>query len=144
MSEIDIEKLVQEGVVAYQATPMSEIRLVEMARNGISKSALIRIAEIGSLSIKELSELLPVSLRTIQRYKDDDLLDPSVSEHALQIAEVLSKGSRVFNDIESLQQWLHTPAVALGNKTPLSFLDTGFGARIVTDLLGRIEHGVYS
>lgn len=144
MSEFKIARFVMEEAVAYQAYPSTEMRLVEIARKGISKKSLMKIAEAGSFTLKELSELLPVSLRTLQRYQNNDLLDPSVSEHAILIAEVLSKGSEVFSNLESLQRWLHSPSVALGNKTPVSFLDTGFGARLVTDQLGRIEHGIYS
>jgi uncharacterized protein (DUF2384 family) len=34
--------------------------------------------------------------------------------------------------------------VSLGHATPLALADTEFGAREVEDLLGRLEHGVYS
>lgn len=145
MSEYSIYNIVQEPAVAYSASEKTtEIQLVEMARKGIAKKALLRIADLSGLSVSELSKLLPVSLRTIQRYSDDHLLDRAVSEHALQIAEVLSHGTRVFSSLESFQRWLHTPSVALGHQKPVSFFDTGFGTRMVSDLLGRIEHGVYS
>lgn len=145
MSEYSIHDIVQEPGVAYSVSKQAtEIELIEMARKGIAKKALKRIAGLSGLSISELSKLLPVSLRTIQRYSDDDLLDSAVSEHALQIAEVLSHGTRVFSSLESFQRWLHAPSVALGHQTPVSFFDTGFGTRMVSDLLGRIEHGVYS
>jgi putative toxin-antitoxin system antitoxin component (TIGR02293 family) len=145
MSEYTINDIVEEPGVAYTSSEAtSEMQLVEMARKGISKKALMRIAEMSNLSVSELSKLLPVSLRTIQRYSDDDLLDRAVSEHALHIAEVISHGTRVFSSLESFQRWLHSPLPALGHQTPVSFLDTGFGARMVSDLLGRIEHGVYS
>lgn len=145
MSEKDIHQLVEESGVAYRASSTSsEMRLVKQARAGISKKSLMNIAETGGLSLKEISALLPVTLRTIQRYSETDLLDPAVSEHALQIAEVISKGSKVFSSIKDLQRWLHTPSVALGNETPVSLLDTSFGARIVIDELGRLEYGVYS
>lgn len=142
MSEFKVEDIIKEEGFAYQSS--SGMRLVEMSRRGISKKSLLRLAELSSVSVKQLAELLPVSLRTIQRYNNNDLLEPVVSEHAILIAEVLSKGSQVFSSLESLQHWLHTPSAALGNKTPLSYLDTGFGARLVTDELGRLEHGVYS
>lgn len=145
MSGKDIHHMVEEAGVAFKAdSASSEMMLVNQARAGISKKSLMNIAETGGLSLKEISALLPVSLRTIQRYSDSDLLDPAVSEHALQIAEVISKGSRVFSSIKDLQRWLHSPSMALGNETPVSFLDTSFGARIVIDELGRLEYGVYS
>lgn len=145
MNEKKIHDLVEEaGAVYVPDSTSSEMRLLKQARAGISKKSLMNIAEAGGLSMKEISSLLPVSLRTIQRYSDADLLDPAVSEHALQIAEVISKGSFVFSSLHDLKQWLHTPSMALGNETPVSLLDTSFGARIVIDELGRLGYGVYS
>lgn len=145
MDENKFENIVRETGVAYKATSSSsEMNLVERARSGIQKKTLHKISELSGLSLKELSKLLPVSLRTIQRYNEEDLLEPSVSERALMITEVLAHGQRVFQSTDKLRHWLHTPSLALGNKTPLSLLDTSFGARMVTDLLGRIEYGVYS
>ncbi len=142
MSEFNIEDIIKEAAVAYQ--PSSEMRFVEIVRRGITKKSLMRLAELSSLSLKQLSGLLPVSYRTLQRYNNDDLLDSAVSEHALLIAEVLSKASNIFETTESMQKWLHTPTVGLGHKTPLSLLDTSFGIRIVANELGRLEYGVYS
>ncbi len=142
MSKETFGNIIREAAVAYKTS--SEITLVDLARKGISKRSLLNLAEMGSFSLKQLSELLPVSLRTLQRYNEEDLLPPEVSEHALLIAEVLARGMDVFDSQEKLQQWLHTPSVGLGSRTPLSLLDTSFGARMVTDELGRLEQGVYA
>ncbi|MDZ7719223.1 MAG: antitoxin Xre/MbcA/ParS toxin-binding domain-containing protein [Balneolaceae bacterium] len=142
MSTDSLNNILREAAVAYVAS--SPMTMVELARQGISKKSLIKLAEIGSLSLKQFSELLPVSLRTLQRYKDDDLLPPEVSEHALLVAEVLGKGIDVFNNRKQFQQWLQSPSVALAGQTPFSLLDTSFGARMVTDELGRLEQGVYA
>jgi putative toxin-antitoxin system antitoxin component (TIGR02293 family) len=48
------------------------------------------------------------------------------------------------SDAEAAQQWLKTPARALGFESPLHFAETEAGAREVENLLGRIEHGVFS
>ncbi|MEX2600661.1 MAG: antitoxin Xre/MbcA/ParS toxin-binding domain-containing protein [Balneolaceae bacterium] len=142
MNDFGFDHILRDEGIAY--TTGSPLDQVEIARRGISKKSLLKIAEWSSLSIRELSALLPVTLRTIQRYRDDELLDPNVSERALLIVEVLEKGMEVFNSRETLQTWLHTPMPAFDQQTPLSLLDTGFGARMVMDTLGRIEHGVFS
>lgn len=142
MSDKAINNVLKEAAVAYEASsPMS---LIELARHGITKKSLLNLANIAALSLKQFSELLPVSLRTLQRYDDDDLLPPEVSEHALLIAEVLGRGMEVFNSREQLQVWLQTPAVSFAGQTPFSLLDTSFGTRMVTDELGRLEQGVYA
>jgi putative toxin-antitoxin system antitoxin component (TIGR02293 family) len=142
MSQNEFESIVKEAAMAYVSS--NEINLVERARRGISKKTLVKVSKFSGISMRELSSLLPVSLRTLQRYNDDDLLEPYVSERVLLITEVLARGLDVFQSAEKLQHWLHTPAAALGNRTPLSLLDTSFGARMVTDMLGRMEYGVYS
>lgn len=142
MSEKSINNILREAAVAYEAS--SDMSLVELARQGISKKSLLKLAGIAALSLKQFSELLPVSLRTLQRYNNNDLLPPEVSEHALLVAEVLGRGIEVFNNREQLQHWLQTPSVSFAGQTPFSLLDTSFGARMVTDELGRLEQGVYS
>lgn len=142
MSKEPIDNILREAAVAYGTS--SSMNLVELARQGISKDSLQKLAEIGGISIKQFTELLPVSLRTIQRYSGKDLLPPEVSDHALLIAEVFAKGSDVLDSRKSFQRWLQSPLVALGGQTPLSLLDTSFGIRMVLNELGRLEHGVYS
>lgn len=142
MSEESINNVLREAAVAYKTS--SAMSMVELARHGISKKSLLKLADIAALSLKQFSELLPVSLRTMQRYNDDDLLPPEISEHALVVAEVLGRGMEVFNNREQLQHWLQTPAVSFAGQTPVSLLDTSFGARMVTDELGRLEQGVYA
>ncbi|MDX1642685.1 MAG: antitoxin Xre/MbcA/ParS toxin-binding domain-containing protein, partial [Balneolaceae bacterium] len=134
--------ILREATIAYEAT--SSMSLVELARKGISKKSLLKLTEIGKFSLKQFSELLPVSLRTLQRYNDDDILPSEISEHALLIAEVFARGTEVFDNRDQLRHWLQTPCVGLANQTPFSLLDTSFGVRLVTEELGRLEQGVYA
>ena len=62
---------------------------------------------------------------------------PAADRIMIRAVEVL--GSR-----EEASRWLHAPNPALGGQTPLELLDTDLGSRQVEDVLGRIEHGVYS
>ena len=142
MSNFSLNTIIREAGVAYQAS--NDMHLVELARHGISKKSLLQLSLAVNLSLKELASILPVSLRTIQRYSDDDLLDPAVSEHAILIAELISDAGEVFNTPEAVQNWLHSPLIGLGGAKPVSLLDTGFGIRMVREELGRLEHGVYS
>lgn len=53
-------------------------------------------------------------------------------------------GARVLGDRDAALRWLRTRNHALGGESPLELLDTGSGSRQVQELLGRIEHGVFS
>jgi putative toxin-antitoxin system antitoxin component (TIGR02293 family) len=50
----------------------------------------------------------------------------------------------VFDDPQLARKWLKEPSWALGDVIPLQYADTELGAQEVEDLLGRIEHGVFT
>ena len=118
--------------------------LIDLSNKGISKNALIKLADYLEISTHQIAQLLPVTERTIQRYTQEKHFNRVVSEHILQIAEVAAKGSKVFKDKEQFLIWINLPNLALDNKTPVSLLNSKFGADIVLDELGRIEHGIFS
>jgi putative toxin-antitoxin system antitoxin component (TIGR02293 family) len=91
-----------------------------------------------------MAQLLPVTGRTIQRYTLQKPFNRAVSEQILQIVEVVAKGLEVLQGREKFLAWMNHPNKALNNKTPMSLLNSKFGADMVLDELGRIEHGVFS
>ncbi len=118
--------------------------LLELSDRGVTKDALVHLARFLSCTMSQMAELLPVTERTIQRYSPETPFNRVVSEHILQIAEVAAKGVDVFTDKEKFLTWLRHPNPALAKQPPMSLLRSRFGADMVLDELGRIEHGVFS
>jgi putative toxin-antitoxin system antitoxin component (TIGR02293 family) len=118
--------------------------LVELSNKGVTKNALTHLAKFLSFTMSQMAAVLPVTERTIQRYAPKKHFNRVVSEQILQIAEVAAKGAEVFEDRDKFLAWMDHPNRALGDKTPLSLLNSRFGAEMVLDELGRIEHGVFS
>lgn len=114
------------------------------ANEGISKSDFLEIVARTGFNLTEFTKLLPVTRRTIEKSKDNDLLSPTVSDRVLQIAALFNHGGEVFGKIKSFKDWLSTSSIALGGKCPLDFMDSDTGISLVNDQLGRIAHGVYS
>lgn len=142
MSKIDYSMVFREEGVAYQAG--SQMDWVKLARKGVSKHALLTLAETGAIGYKTLAGLLPVSERTLQRYSQKQRFGLEVSEHIILIARVLKRAEEVFGDMNAVKYWMNSPNLSFGNQTPVSLLDTSFGAELLMDELGRIEHGVIS
>ena len=122
----------------------NRLDLVELGREGLSKEAYDRLAQYLNFSTKQMAAILPVTERTIQRFKQNSRLSPEVSDHILQIAEVSAKGTKVFQDKEKFIAWLKAPCVAFAHQSPVSLLDSKFGVDMALDELGRIEHGIFS
>lgn len=110
----------------------------------VTKNALMHLAKTMNLPLHQLAKFLPITLRTVQRYKSQDRFNRAVSEHILLIAEVVAKGIRLFGDRDNFLKWLNRPCKALGNHAPINLLDSKVGVDIVSDELGRIEHGVFA
>ena len=132
------------GKNVLQQNIKSRMDLIELSKKGVSKNALLHLAEYLNLSESQIAQLLPVSKRTVQRYSPNKLFTRAVSESILQIAEVAARGVEVFGDKKRFLAWLDHPSPALGNKTPTSLLDSRFGTEMILDELGRIEYGVIS
>ena len=122
----------------------NKMDLFELGRDGITKKAVSHLAAYLSLSWKEIAGLLPVTERTLQRYSSEQHFNSAVSEQAIHVAEVLAKGTDVFQDKNKLSTWLNTPHKVFHGKAPFAMLNSRFGMEMVLEELGRIEFGVYS
>lgn len=116
---------------------------IRMSREGIPMSTLAKIQAITTLSTKEISQILPVSERQLTRYKSDHVLRKDISSHLIQLVELFERGFEVFGK-DKFPLWIRSEIRALGNQRPIDILDTPIGIQMVSDILGRIEHGVYS
>ena len=118
--------------------------LIELSNKGLTKDALMHLSKFLSLSLRQMSNLLPIAERTILRYNRKKHFKSEVSEQILQLAEVAIRGVEVFGDKDKFISWMNHPCKALANKTPLSLLNSRFGIAMVLDELGRIEHGIFA
>lgn len=61
-----------------------------------------------------------------------------------RVARLHALAERVLEDAAVARGWLRAEQPGLGGRVPLALIRTEAGAREVEDLLGRIEHGVFS
>lgn len=117
--------------------------LLASIREGFPQQVVGEVSRAAQVTIKELSESLALSQRSLQRRKDGRLATHE-SDRIYRLARVLALAKRTFGDEEKALRWLRKPVRALGGGTPLEALDTEAGSNLVETVLGRIEYGVYS
>lgn len=133
---------VNEVAVRYNASQDNSFNLVQKAQNGISITAFFDLIDISGLSKEELSTLLDVSFKTIQRYqKENKKLSALNSEQILKMITLYQKAEEVFGEISSFNRWLRKPAHGLGNTLPLKLMQTPGGIDLIYEELARIEFG---
>ena len=114
------------------------------ASEGLTKIEFMDIVVSTGLNITQFTSLLPVSKRTIEKVKDNDVLRTDVSDRTLELGALFQHGVEVLGSLEAFHQWLQSPIVSLGSQRPFEFLDRSSGISLVNDTLGRMAHGVYS
>jgi putative toxin-antitoxin system antitoxin component (TIGR02293 family) len=119
--------------------------LATIVRAGLPSTSVDRIAQYYGLSKKKISELLGISVRTLERHqKKLKPLNPVQSDRILRYARIAAHAEETFEDAETARNWLKRPNQALGGEIPLDLLDTEAGVQQVDDVLTRIEYGIYS
>jgi putative toxin-antitoxin system antitoxin component (TIGR02293 family) len=125
--------------------PVDTPRLVERVEEGFSFGELERLRQNVGLSREEISELVQIRPRTLDRRKKEGQLHPDESDRLLRASRVFGRAIALFEgDVEGALRWLSSSQRALGGAVPLEMARTEIGAREVEGLIGRLEHGVFS
>lgn len=122
----------------------STAEIARQVRAGLPVSALFALKEKLDLSNEALAPIVGLSLATLNRRRAGERLNPVHGDRVMRYLRLFDRACEVMGTAGYAREWLKTPQAALGGSTPLDFALTEVGAREVEDLLGRIEHGVYS
>ena len=60
------------------------------------------------------------------------------------LARITSEADRVFGDKKIADRWLRQPLASFLGQKPLQLLKTEHGALAVDEILGQIDHGIFS
>ncbi|MBP1625944.1 MAG: hypothetical protein H6Q00_419 [Holophagaceae bacterium] len=124
---------------------LTQLQLIKRLREGLPLSELSLLIRKVNMPQEEVSAALHIPSRTLVRRKEaSGRLTIGEGERVFRFARILNLASGTFGSIEKAKVWMQKENRALGGITPMSLLDTGIGALAVQDVLGRIEHGIFS
>ena len=123
----------------------SRYGFIQVASRGINANVISNFRKYFNLSRIAVAEYLSISEPTIYRWtKDNKKLERNFTVKLLEISELFLLGSEIFGNKERFFKWLNLPNTALGGMEPRELVEIPEGVSKVRDILGRIEHGVYS
>lgn len=131
------------GTNTLPAQPHGLMDWIPLVRQGLPSSCIDAIIQFTHITQGELARSLAIPQRTLARRKREGAFSPEESAKLVRFARIVERAEIVFEETDMALNWLQSPNAALGGVTPLSLLDTEFGADSVRDTLGRIEHGVF-
>jgi putative toxin-antitoxin system antitoxin component (TIGR02293 family) len=121
------------------------LELVGRLKSGFAFAALVGFHRNSGLTLAEIARVLQIPPRTLARRKAGGALTSHESECLARLASLFDKALELFEgNGAAARAWLRTSSKALANHAPLALAETEIGARVVEDLIGRLEYGVYS
>ncbi len=131
----------EDGYTLHE--PIVEYR-VDRVRKGLEMGEFYMMIQTLGITEEKLAKMLGMSRATLHRRKKAYHLDVAESDRLVRYSRLMGRASAVFGSLESGRSWLLAPAITFNGEAPLNYADTELGARAVEDLLGRLEHGVFS
>ena len=123
----------------------SGVQGVKKIRCGGKARELDALKALYKIDDPVLCTLLGISQRTLARRREDGTVNKAELDRLATLHLVMRDAVGLFEgDQEKAQRWLKRPARALERQCPIDLLDTEAGIRMVRDLIGQLEHGVYA
>lgn len=123
----------------------SPFDFITIAIKGLNSDAIVHFNDYFNLSKNYTANILNLSEPTLYRLlKSKNDLKRNNSVQLLEIADLFLYGIEVFDSNENFFKWLQLPNTSLGGIKPEELLEIPGGISKVRDVLGRIEHGIYS
>ena len=120
-------------------------QLVQEIERGFDFGTIERVRQATGLPLERLANSVGISPRTLTRRKKNSKLKAWESDRLVSISRLLAAALELFEgDAEKTARWFDQPNRALGDVAPLEMAATETGAREVENLIGRLEHGVFS
>ena len=133
----------QKSASATHLLPSARISL-QSVEAGLPVETMTSFASASGVEFKDLYDIV-IPARTLKhRRSRKQPLSSDESDKLARVVRVFEQAVQVFGDREHARKWLHQPRQRFDQRTPLSMLRTDLGGRMVEEMLGQIEHGMFA
>jgi len=123
----------------------SPFDFINIANKGVNAKVITNFRNHFNLNLGSTANMLNISEPTIYRWtKSNKNLERNFSVKLFEITKLFLYGSDVFGNSKNFFKWLSLPNTALGGMEPQELIEIPEGISKVRDVIGRIEHGIYS
>lgn len=133
-----------EEIRSIQFTAGSLNEMIEKIKKGLPTETVVKLSNSLDMPLKAIAEIAAISQSTLSRRKRKGRLKADESDRIVRLARLRDRAVEVFEDDRQANRWLKSALPSLGGYSPLEYAESELGAQEVMNLLGRIEHGVYS
>ena len=113
-------------------------------RRGVPVTSVTAAATTLQIPLADVLDWLSISPRTWVRRQQLGVLEVLEGDRVARLQRLTRRAAAVLGGAAEGRTWLTTRQRALARRTPFEVASTEVGAEAVFQLLGRIEHGVFS
>lgn len=125
--------------------PSRGIPLHQAIEAGLPVAFFDRLAKLLDVDKKSLAAYADIAPATLQRRLKAGRFSRDESDRLYSFVAVINAATDLFEgNGEAASQWLKRPVRALNNRCPIEMLATRVEADAVLDVIGRLEHGVFT
>lgn len=131
----------------FRQPPRNRAEIHGLLVRGLPYAVLLNLVDhLSALTLDDIAAAVGLSSRTLRRQRDqpDKPMPADLASKTWLLAETLSQAATVFGGRDAAERWMARPAMGLDGERPIALMRTLQGAELVTELLGRLEHGVYN
>ncbi len=137
--------------MAPLANPGRSARLLQSLRislksveAGVPVQTMTDFVAASGVDFKDIYNIV-IPARTLKhRRLRKQCLSADESDKLARLVRVFDQAVGVFGDAEQARGWLHAPKKRFDARTPLEMLRTDYGGRMVEEMLGQIDAGMFA
>jgi len=112
--------------------------------SGVSVEVMMRFLEASGLELKDIYDVV-IPARTLKhRRSGKQNLSRDESDKLARVIRLYDRAVAVFGDPAKARHWLRNRKLRFAERTPLQTMRTELGGRMVDEMLGQIEHGMFA
>ena len=119
----------------------SDQDLVKLVEDGLATNAIDDVRRAGVTDEEIYSLIVPRRTLTHRRSRREPL-SRDESDRAVRLARLAALAEQVFGEPTRAWHWLRMPKRQFAGRSPVQFMATEAGARLVEELLHRIDEGM--
>ena len=136
---------VRMGHLANASSLLTSLQLnLETVEAGVPVETMTNFVSASGLGLKDIHEIV-IPARTLKhRRSRKQPLSRDESDKLARLMRVFDQAVAVFGEVAQARAWLNAPKKRFDDRTPLHMLRTDFGGRMVEEMLGQIDEGMFA
>jgi len=112
--------------------------------SGLPLASMAAFLEASGVALRDIYDVV-IPARTLKhRRAQHSPLSPDESDKLARLARIFDQAVAVFGDTEHARHWLTQPKNRFDHRTPINMLRTEIGGRMVEEMLGQIDEGMFA